>query len=68
MNIKRILYISAIWLFTCLYPALNADELTFPDKNGKIVDHGEEYKIRLIESFENEVKKYNNFAYIMGKI
>lgn len=53
---KRILYLSIIWVLLFTFPDLKADELTFPDKNGKIVDQGENYKIRLIESRGSGVK------------
>ncbi len=49
MSIKRILYLSVVLMLIFSYSTLIAEELIFPDKNGKIVDQGENYKIRLIE-------------------
>ena len=56
MDIKRILYLSAILILVPSCLTLKAEELTFPDKNGKIVDKGENYKIRLIKSRGSGVK------------
>ena len=56
MSMKRIIYISAIWILFFTFPDLKADEFTFPDKNRKIVGQGENYKIRLIVSKESGVK------------
>ena len=56
MNNKRILYLTAVWLLIFSCPVLKAEDLAFPDKIGKIVDQGENYKIRLIESKNSGIK------------
>lgn len=56
MIIKRIIHLSAVCILFLAFPYLEAKDLTFPDKKGKIVDQGENYKIRMIESRESGVK------------
>ena len=56
MNIKRTIYLSLICFFFLAHLTFASEELIFPDKNGKIVDQGENYKIRLIENKESGVK------------
>ena len=56
MRIKRVIYLSLVFIFFLTFPDSKAEELSFPDTNGKIVDQGEDYKIRLIESKGSGVK------------
>ncbi len=45
-----------IWMLFFTVQNLSAEELKFNDNNGKIVDQGDNYKIRLIESEDSGVK------------
>lgn len=53
---KRMICLSTVCMFFLVSPSLEAEDITFPDKNGKLVDQGENYKIRLINSKGSAVK------------
>ncbi len=53
---KRIISQIIIWIVIFSCPVLTAEELSFPDNNGKIIDRSEDYIIRLIETPDTDIK------------